>query len=345
MNLKTATYSQAVAVARREMAKAHRALDRQHFGQAARSMDLVIRALRVAMHRATPKKGAGNKRVPEERIRAMYSDYCDGMSLGEVGQKYNRSRKSIGDIFKSRGLRVRQPTGNPKRLPSGQFVPIKNYTPAEIDDLIRAQPRFRVPPELRIHWRKWSFAKRGQFIARMRELIGDENARPELPFSANVVPFDYATPEARAIVERVNAGKCSRDAGEKLNIVSQGVIWRDTLWFWSPKAGYVRSGGWTAEEGRPCLHHEIWQEANGRPVPAGFVLRHADGNPNNLDPANLQLATRDDVCRENQAAALAAKSRDLTALLLKRSQALSDDDRKKQPDIKKLRGARERSAA
>jgi hypothetical protein len=345
MDLRTCTYAQAVAIVRRELTKAETALAGQRFGQVEQSMDLVDRALRIARHRATPKVGAGNRRVPAERIQAMYADYCAGMSLGQVGQKYDRSHKSVGDLFKSRGLKVRKATGDPKRLPNGQIAPLRIYTPAEIDDLIRAQPRIRVPVELKIHWRKWSFARRGKFIARMRELICDDKARPELPFSANVIPFDYATPEARKIIDRINAGKSSRDAGEKLNVVSQGVIWKDTLWFWTRKAGYMRSGGWNPAEGRPCLHHVIWEEAHGRPIPEGYVVRHADGNPNNLDPHNLTLATRNDVCRENHAAGLAAKSRDLTALLLKRSQQTETHGHETTPSIHKLRGAHKRSAA
>ena len=193
--------------------------------------------------------------------------------------------------------------------------------------MILAERKIRVPKALHAEWREWSYQKRAQFIARMRELLGDDRARPDTPFSSNVIPFDYGTPEARAIIDRLNAGRTSRDAGVKINIVGQGVIWQDTLWFWSPKAGYLRSGGWSPEEGRPALHHVIWETAHGRTIPADHVVRFIDGNPNNLDPANLGLVTRNNVCRENQADALSRRSRERTAVLLNRAQSTDESSK------------------
>lgn len=49
----------------------------------------------------------GRKGMPREWIDQMYSDYQSGLSLSEVGDKYGRTRQSIHDIFKRRGLKLR----------------------------------------------------------------------------------------------------------------------------------------------------------------------------------------------------------------------------------------------
>jgi hypothetical protein len=200
-----------------------------------------------------------------------------------------------------------------------------------------------VPQELKFEWRHWSLARRGKFIACIRAKLNRPTDRPCLPFSANVEPFDYSTPRAQAIARQMNAGCTSRQWRAMIRLNSQGVIYQGRLYFWAADGGGGHTGAyyigpWTPGTGRPALHHIIWRKFNG-PIPAGHVVRARDGNPNNLDPANLYLATRNDVARENQAASLLKKSRAATALLLDRAQA-----RKKPHDhidvVKRLRQSR-----
>lgn len=180
---------------------------------------------------------------------------------------------------------------------------------------IATATRVRVPPALKVEWRQWSLARRGEFIARIRAKLASPKDRPAFPFSANVEPFDYASEKAHAIAAQMNAGCDSRSARMKIKVCSQGVIWRGKLWFWVHDNGYCQ-GPYTREHGRPVLHHVIWKETHASTVPPSHVIRFADGNPNNHAPENLVLAHRNDLARENQAAALARKSRETTALLL-----------------------------
>lgn len=251
-------------------------------------------------------------------IVQMHADYMRPMTLHDVGRKYSRSASAVRELFVKRGLHVRpfksiarQANGSPER-----YVP---FTDEQIDALIAGETVLHVPAALKFEWRRWSLERRGEFIARLRARLARPTDRPTTPFSANVKPFDYASPYAHAIVARMNAGTDSRTARVKLDICSQGVIWDDRLWFWSHKVGY-QCGPWKKEHGRPSLHKTIWQETHGRKVPPAHVVRFIDGNPNNLAPENLRLATRNDLARENQAAALQRKSRERTALLLNRSQ-------------------------
>jgi hypothetical protein len=87
------------------------------------------------------------------------------------------------------------------------------------------------------------------------------------------------------------------------------------LWFWSGREGFYYQGKWSPQTKRPSLHRTIYERSHG-PVPAGCVVVHLDGNKNNLDPANLALRTRNDICRQNQARAIAERSRKLTGPLL-----------------------------
>lgn len=251
---------------------------------------------------------------------AMYADYQVPMSLGAVGRKYGRSREDVRGLFQARGLAIRPPTTKlARRLPNGQVAPAHRHSMADITALIEQSTKLVVPSELKLEWRKWPLLLRGKFISTLRSRLALPDDRPELPFSDNVVPFDYSTPGAHAIAAASNVGRNSRAAWAKIKIGSQGVIWEGVLWFWSHKVGY-QSGPFTKGHGRPVLHHAIWERHNGRALPAGHVVRFLDGNPNNFSPANLGLATRNDICRENQAAALQRKSRATTALLLARAQ-------------------------
>jgi len=259
-------------------------------------------------------------RIPDHVVAAMYAEYEAGASLGNVARKHGRSGKGLGEIFRRRGYNVRHGT-NPyaKRNANGSYQRAVPLTEAEIQQLIDRVTKLHVPPELKREWREWPMDRRGDFIARVRRRLKSPKDRPDLPFSPNVIPFDYTTAQAREIADRMNAGCDSRNARIKIDICSQGVIWRDRLWFWSSKVGY-QCGPWTAESGRPLLHRAIWEDHHRRPVPPGHVIFFRDGNPNNLMPENLGIRSRNDLARENQAAGLNRRSRELTRILLTRTQ-------------------------
>jgi len=256
--------------------------------------------------------------IPADIVAAMHAEYSAGASLCEVARRHGKDRKNLSQIFARRGLPVRPCRIIRQHYQNGQFIPAKPITPRQIDALIANAKKLRVPPALKREWRKWPLEKRGAFIARLRARLRSPHDRPDKPFSANVTPFDYATSEARAISAATNTWKNSRTAGSKIKIHSQGVIHKNKLWFWTRKTGYLE-GPWTATRTRQLLHHHIWEETHARPVPPGHCVVHLDGNPNNLAPENLALITRDENLRRNHAAALARKSRERTALLLKLS--------------------------
>ena len=253
--------------------------------------------------------------IPAETVALMHAEYSTGVSLCEVARRHGKDRKSLREIFTRRGLPVRTTRVFKHRYANGQIMPAKPLTERQIDALIVKATKLRVPDALAREWRKWPLEKRGSFIARLRTRLRSPRDRPSAPFSANVTPFDYATPAARAIVAAANAGKNSRKAGIKIDACSQGVIYKGRLWFWGHKIGY-QLGLWTPGLGRPALHHVIWEEAHGRAVPAGHCVIHRDGNPNNLAPENLALISRDENCRRNHVAGLLRKSRERTRLLL-----------------------------
>ena len=257
-----------------------------------------------------------NPRWEKEDILALHAEYQAGASLTKLAAKYGRSRKGISDAFARRGLPMRTPPKRP-RLANGCIAPFVPKTDAEIEELIQKATKIKVPQALTKDWRRWPLWRRAGFIGRLRARLKSAEDRPETPFSSNVEPFDYFSPKARAIAAKLNQGRNSQTKRVAMRPSSQGVIWRGELFFWSHQVGYTHWGGWNrATEGRPSLHHIIWEEATGREVPAGHVVRFADGNKNNLDPSNLVLATRDSVARENQATALTRKSREKTATLL-----------------------------
>lgn len=259
--------------------------------------------------------------LPKQLVDAMYADYQKPMTLAAVGRKYDRTGGTMRDIFKNAGLELRPWKGNlsKKRKGNGCFQPAKPLTAKQIEQLIQNATRITVPETLKLEWRKWSWQRRGWFIARLRARIKSHKDRPEGPFSAGLEPFDYASPWAQEIICRANAGKTSREAGRKINISSQGVIYRGELWYWVWKIGYSQRISIRPLVTR-YLHWTIWEEHNGRRVPAACVVSFADGNPNNHAPENLVLRTRNELCRSNQATALFRKSRERTAILLKKHQ-------------------------
>lgn len=256
--------------------------------------------------------------VPDEAVHQMHREYIDeNLSMAELARRYNRSRRSISELFHRRGLPTRfDRRASAAHLPNGCFAPYTPLTSDQIDNLIAQSTRIVVPPQLKLEWRHWSMDRRGDFITRIRTKLNSPNDRPTTPFSDNVEPFDYTSPRALQIAKELNAGTNSQTARIKINPSSQGVIWNNRLWFWSHKVGYV-SGPWTPEHGRPALHQTIWRSHHNRDIPPRHVISFADGNPNNLAPENLTLRTRDQLCRSNQAASLLRKSREQTSLILK----------------------------
>jgi len=263
------------------------------------------------------------KRIPAAAVEAMYADYQAGMTLADVDRKHSHSKGSSRCIFSSRGLALRMDFNAAKsRRPDGSFAPLILKTEEEIELLIQSATRLAVPADLAVEWRKWPLARRADFILRLRARLNDPNDRSELPFSSNIVPFDYATENAWDIVKERNAGSSSRYWVTKMDIRSQGVIWDGRLWFWSRKEHiYIEGVRWTAGVGRPLLHRQIFERTHGVVLTIDDIVRIIDGNPNNLDPSNLILADRNEVCRENQASAITRKSRERTAILLNRHQS------------------------
>lgn len=242
-----------------------------------------------------------------------------GQSLSAVAREFHTDKGTVKYALQRNGHPVRV-VKSVQRQANGSPVRYSPKTKAEIAALVSRATRLVVPPELKFEWRRWSLAQRGRFIAALRAKLQLPNERPVTPFSANVEPFDYASAKAHDIARILNVGRDSRTARVLIHICSQGVIYQGRLYFWSKHCGPAYFiGPWRPGTGRPPLHHVIYEQEHG-PVPAGHCVRHADGNRNNFAPSNLVLATKNDVCRENQAVALLKKSRRITTLLLDRSQ-------------------------
>ena len=255
-------------------------------------------------------------------VARMHADYVGGMSLQAVGKKHGgRSGSCVHELFTRRGLKIRYWACSREYDPNtGCFTGRGEPTVREIDEIIMRLGKVQRPDEIRYQWDGWSLEKRGWFIARARRLLKQPGKRPTTPFSANVEPFDYASPRAHQIAAAMNAGKTSRKAQVNIRAASEGVIWNNQLWFFgSNRVGYQREP-WTPKFGRPSLHLAIWEKANGRKKPRHHVIRFADGNHNNFDPSNLVLVSRADMARENYSVGFTRKSRAITALLLNRAQ-------------------------
>ena len=240
-----------------------------------------------------------------ELVAGMYREYQAGASLSGLGRKYGRNRMTVRDIFHRRGLAVRSCPGGPNIDPvTGKFIAAKPATARQLEAMIADAKRVGVPRALAHEWRLWPIARRMDFIRRLR--VRFPSTRPAGPFSANVEPFDYGSPRARAIVARLNRGLDSRTKRAQLKPNSEGVIWKDRLWYWVGPTRIERGlgdgyflGVWRPGVGRPCLHHTIWEQRHG-PVPPGQTVIFKDGNKNNLSPANLALRSMADCARMNQ---------------------------------------------
>ena len=273
------------------------------------------------------KSPAQPKRFPTDVAEAMYADYQAGMSLADVERKHGRSRSCARSLFIGRGWAVKPPQKNAwrKHRADGTWEAMTPKTEAEIEALIQAATKVMIPPGLAIEWRKWSLERRGDFIRRVRARLKDPLDMPDLPFSANVKPFDYASEEAWGILRAVNGDRTSQRWIMHLKLVSQGVIYDGRLWFWVRQtACYMEGVQWRPDRPRRVLARVIWESVHGK-LPKNSVVRLIDGNPNNLDPSNLTLAEKNEVCRENQAAALQRKSRERTAAILNHHQHTNDE--------------------
>jgi len=284
--------------------------------------------IRQILWRAGVKVNKGGRgpglRIPDETVAAIYADYTAGISLNKVAAKHGRSRRALTQLFQRRGLALREYSGNTARAEGGTFKPLVPHTEAEIQALIDEATDIAIPDALRIEWKKWPLDRRLDFVTRLRARLGPPLPDPAL-FSSNVEFFAYGHPRAHALMDKINEGTDSRTFRVKINLKTWGVIYDDLLWTWSVNSGGFIQGPFHPEHGRPPLHRVLFKLHHGE-IPPGGVIRFADGNRFNLDPSNLVLATRDDLARENQAAALRRKSRDLTAILFNRSQSDTPHD-------------------
>ena len=241
-------------------------------------------------------------RIPHQRVAAMYADYRLPMSLSAVARKYNRSRRALAEMFHRRNLPLRsydRRNGyNPK---NGCFLPLTPKTHNELQRIIARATKLKIPRCIYGEWRHWSRARRGRFVAQLREKLNHPEDRPRTPFSSNVTPFDYGSDKAHRIMNRMNAGLDSRHARIKIDLCTQGVIYKGQLWFWRYKTGYQR-GPWNAIDGRPTLNRVIWEQHNGCKVPPKHQVYFRDGNQNNLDPSNLALRSKRECLAINSAA-------------------------------------------
>jgi hypothetical protein len=308
--------------------------------QVRHSNALAARNRREANHRRKGKP----PRLSSELVDRMYKDYLRPLTLGAVGRLYGRDPRVIKGIFVRRGLALRPPQSRQRRrLANGRIPPVVPLTSSEITALIHKATKLTIPKALKQEWRSWPLERRGKFLARLRARLNLATDRPTTQFSDNVEAFDYSTPRAHEIAAEMSfAADSFRSFSARIRLCSQGVIWKSLLWFWSHKAGY-QQGSWVPGVGKPSLHRAIWKDHHGRPVPPGLVVIFNDGNKNNLSPENLSLATKNDICRENQAAALLRKSRKLTTLFLNITQP-KKDTKHDSTDMLKFLGAGRRPA-
>lgn len=261
------------------------------------------------------------KRVPDERVAEMYARYQTGLTLAAVSRLYGCTGSALREVFMRRGLPVREtPVARRAHDANGCFLPHPPIAPEAIVEHILNATALKIPAALRLEWRKWPLAKRAYFVARVRARIARSNAMPATPLSENVETFHYGSPRAWKILEQLNNGRSSQAWRCKMDLCSEGLIWAGKLWFWSQKTNAYVGGPYRAGTGRPILHRAIYQAFHKVTLRPRDVVRFKDGNVNNLHPDNLVLADRNDVCRENQAVAIVAKSRAITLTLLKRSQ-------------------------
>lgn len=272
---------------------------------------------RESPFRPRPQNRKFSKPVPPGTIPALYEKYQNGASLISLASPLGRSDSWLRGMFIRHGYEIRQASCQRSgHRHAGAIAPRRRLTQAEVDAIADSLSEIRVPASLASEWHHWPLARRGAFIARVRDRLKPSDSRPDKPFSSNVTPFDYATPEAHAIAATTTSDHCRH----VIHVCSQGVIWRDQLFYWnSAGGGYEQQD--TRSRGRRALTRVIWENIHGTSVAPNHVIVCKDGNPNNLDPSNLEQRSREELLRENQAAALFRISREKTGLLLKRFQS------------------------
>ena len=249
----------------------------------------------------------GDKRYfPPAKLAALRADYDSGMAAAAVERKHGLSGKSLQAFFRRRGWPWRKYTRCHLRRINGRFQKDPPKSAREIAALIAQLKFVRVPAALKAEWKHWSLARRGKFIAQVRAHLAGRGHTfaPTGPHSANVQPFDYTTPAARAIMAAANAGRNSRTKAIQLHPGSQGMIHAGELWFWAHDGHQRQLHGHREERGqwRPFLHRHIYEKFYGK-IPAGMTVIHVDGNKNNFDKQNLALRSMADCARMNHLSA------------------------------------------
>src|ERR1700675_2920110 len=107
-------------------------------------------------------------RLPADLVARMHAEYSSGKSLAEVCRLFGkRNRKTVRDVFKCRGLKVRPVPYQIVRGKSGRIAPIRRRTATEIRAIISQLAKLGIPAQLRVEWRKWPLARRHDFISRV----------------------------------------------------------------------------------------------------------------------------------------------------------------------------------
>lgn len=279
----------------------------------------LLRAFKKNGLKILPRKSPRQpRRIPMDLISAMHAEYLAGATFAELERKHKRSKSTVRDLFVSRGLYVRPPAPNAwrKHRADGSWERKDPATDEEITAAIKAATKLVIPESLKLDWRHWDLARRGEFIRRLKAHLNHPRSTPSGPYSSNVQPFDYTSPAAWAMLTAANSGRGSRSWALKMDIGSEGVIYEGRLWFWNQKMnGYMSrnhpDGGtyWLA------LHRHIYTTKVG-PIPTDMTVRFRDRNQNNFLPSNLYLCPKQEVCRENQHRALNRKSAERAAAIL-----------------------------
>lgn len=244
----------------------------------------------------------GGRGLPAEKVAALWAEFSAGKKMAAIERDHAIGRGSLRQIFRRRGYVVPSAPGQPQRDPvTGQVIPLRPATSAQIAAAIRKLKRIGVPPELRQEWKKRSMAWRMKLIRRIRAHVRERYPRPRTPFSKNVIPFEYGTPAAMRLAEQFNAGRTSQNKVTHIRPCSQGVIYQGRLWFWAHRNDGRDAGARYSEMGpapRRALHHVIYEEHHGR-IPARHTVIFRDGNKNNFAPENLALRSKADCARMN----------------------------------------------
>ena len=262
--------------------------------------------------------------LPKSLVDTIYSQYWAGASMRFLARQYGKHRNTLREVFRRRGLPIRESASHPQGYDrsSVRFLPARKFTATEIDAMIAELDGIKVPEPLKAQWRSWTMDKRAALLTKIRKRF--PSYRPTTAYSPNVQPFDYSTPVAWEIVERDNVGSNSQIFPDKLKLCSEGVIYKDRLWYWCGKSTGYYASQFKPGIGRPPLHHVIYQEHNG-PLPKSHTVIFLDGNPNNLSVGNLGLRSRAECANQNQSKALLARSRQLVQTILNRQQSATNE--------------------